>query len=199
MPNDELFHQGDDATTPLTAEEQRDLKLSHIAFKHELNEAEQENIARAQHWALARSVRYEILTEQFILELHRRMLGQVWKWAGTFRRTERNVGIDWWLIPTSLRTLLDDVKAWIEYNTYSMDEIAVRFHHRLVAIHPFANGNGRHARLMADLLILRLGGDRFTWGRASLREASETRRRYIAALRVADSHDLIDLLAFARS
>ena len=153
----DLHLEPDDSATPLTAEEQRDLKPSHIAFKHELNEAEQENILRAQAWALKRSTRVDILTEDFIVELHRRMLKEVWKWAGKFRRTERNIGIDWWLIPTQLRTLLDDVNAWIRYGAYPAEEIAVRFHHRLVAIHPFPNGNGRHARLIADMLIMRNG------------------------------------------
>jgi Fic-DOC domain mobile mystery protein B len=105
------------------------------------------------------------------------MLNDVWKWAGKYRRTERNIGIDWWLIPTEVIRLLDDVKTWIEYKSYPLDELAVRFHHRLVSIHPFPNGNGRHARLMADLLIMRLGGERFTWGSVSLRAASETRQR----------------------
>lgn len=199
MANDDLFHRPDDAATPLTAEERRDLKPSHIAFKHELDAAEQENIARAQQWALKRSARTDILTESFVLELHRRMLNDVWKWAGKYRKTERNIGIDWWLIPTELRRLLDDVTAWISYQSYPPDEIAVRFHHKLVFIHPFPNGNGRHARLMADLLIIRLGGTRFTWGSASPRAASETRQRYIDAQKVADKHDLGPLLDFARS
>ena len=195
----DLHLEPDDSATPLTAEEQRDLKPSHIAFKHELNEAEQENILRAQAWALKRSTRVDILTEDFIIELHRRMLKEVWKWAGKFRRTERNIGIDWWLIPTQLRTLLDDVNAWIRYGAYPAEEIAVRFHHRLVAIHPFPNGNGRHARLIADMLIMRMGGQRFTWGSASLRDMGEIRKRYIAALKAADSHDIGPLLAFAQS
>ena len=134
-----------------------------------------------------------------MLELHRRMLNDVRKWAGKYRKTERTIGIDWWLIQTELRRLLDDAKAWIEYKSYPPDELAVRFQHRLVVIHPFPNGNGRHARLMADLLIMRLSGARFTWGSASLRAAGETRPRYIDALKAADKHDLGPLLAFARS
>ena len=99
----------------------------------------------------------------------------------------------------ALRQLLDDTKAWIEYKSYPPDEIAVRFHHRLVQIHPFPNGNGRHARLMADLLVMRLGGERFSWGSANLQDAGEVRQRYIAALKAADNHDIGPLLAFARS
>jgi Fic-DOC domain mobile mystery protein B len=188
----------DDAATPLTAEEMRDLIPAHIAYRSELNEAEQENIARAQDWALGPR-RRDLLSEKFVKDLHRQMLGDVWRWAGKFRASERNLGIDYWLIPTELRKLLDDAKAWIEFTTYPPDEIAVRFHHRLVLIHPFPNGNGRHARLMADLLVMRFGGERFSWGRESLRDPGAARQRYVAALRAADNHDIAPLLAFARA
>jgi Fic-DOC domain mobile mystery protein B len=113
--------------------------------------------------------------------------------------SERNLGIVFHEIPVALRQLLDDTRAWIEYQTYPPDEIAVRFHHRLVLIHSFPNGNGRHARLMADLLVMRLGGERFSWGSANLQDAGTVRQRYIAALRAADDQDIGPLLAFARS
>jgi Fic-DOC domain mobile mystery protein B len=187
----------DDAATPLTPEEMRDLIPAHIAYRRELNEAEQENMARAQQWALAR--RRDLLSEKFIKGLHRHMLRDVWRWAGRFRTTQRNIGIDYWLIPVELRRLLDDSKAWIEFKTYPPDEIAVRFHHRLVQIHSFPNGNGRHARLMADLLVMQFGRERFSWGRESLRDAGAARARYIEALRAADNHDVSLLLAFARA
>ena len=127
------------------------------------------------------------------------MFGDVWSWAGEFRRTERNIGIEPVLIPVELRTLLVDVRYWIEYGTYPTDEIAIRFHHRLVAIHPFPNGNGRTARLMADLLVVELGDEPFTWGRASLTDVGQTRSKYIEALRAADRLDIAPLLGFARS
>ena len=193
----DLFEQPDDAATPLTPEEMRDLLPAHIAYRRELNEAEQENIARAQEWALNR--RRDLLSEKFVKDLHRQMLGDVWHWTGRLRTSERNIGIAYWEIPGALRQLLDDTKAWIEYNTYPPDEIAVRFHHRLVQIHPFPNGNGRHARLMADLLVMRLGRERFSWGRESLRDAGAMRQRHIAALQAADNHDIDPLLAFARA
>jgi len=192
----DLYDQPDDAT-PLTPEEMRDLIPANIAYRRELNEAEQENITRAQDWALNR--RRDPLSEKFVRELHRRMLGDVWRWAGRFRTSERNLGIAFHEIPVALRQLLDDTKAWIEHKTYPPDEIAVRFHHRLVLIHSFANGNGRHARLMADLLVMRLGGERFSWGSANLQDAGAVRHRYIAALQAADDHDIGPLLAFARS
>ena len=193
----ELFNPPDDAATPVTPDETRDLIPAHIAYRRELNDAEQENITRAQAWALNR--RRDPLSEEFIKQLHRRMLGDVWRWAGKFRTTERNLRTPFYEIPVALRQLLDDAKAWIELQTYPPDEIAVRFHHRLVRIHAFPNGNGRHARLMADLLVMRLGGERFSWGHESLRDPSAVRQRYIAALQAADNRELGPLLAFARS
>lgn len=192
-----VFDEPDDAATPLTEEEKRDLKPSYITTRNELNVAEQENIARGQQWALAR--RRTILTEKFLQDLHRQMLGDVWRWAGRFRTSERNIGIPYWEISVTLRTLLDDTKIWIDQNAYPGDEIAVRFHHRLVQIHPFPNGNGRHARLIADLLIAQLGGDPFSWGSGELRDSGELRRLYITALRAADAHDMSPLMVFARS
>jgi len=193
---DDLFEQADDAT-PLTPEEQRELIPAHIAYRRELNEAEQENISRGQDWAFAR--RRNLLTEKFVTDLHKQMLGDVWRWAGKFRRSDRNLGIPFYEISVALRQLLDEAKAWIEYKSWPPDEIAVRFHHRLVHIHPFPNGNGRHARLMADLLVMSLGGERFTWGSAELQAVGDVRGRYIAALKAADNHDIGPLLVFARS
>lgn len=193
----DIFDQPDAAATPLTEAEKRDLKLAYIATRAELNAAEQENIALGQDWALRR--RRDLVTESFIKSLHLHMFNDVWRWAGKFRTSERNIGIDHWEISVALRVLLDDTKTWIEHKTYPPDEIAVRFHHRMAQIHPFPNGNGRQARLIADLLIMQLGGERFSWGRGSLREPGELRKRYIAALREADSHNIEPLLKFAQS
>lgn len=188
---------GDDAATPLTQEERAGLIPSYITLKQELNEAEQIGIADADRWAFRR--RRDVLSEQFLLDLHRRMFGDIWRWAGKFRESPRNIGVDHWAISVELRQLLDDVRVWITERTYPPDEIAVRFHHRLVLVHPFPNGNGRHARLAADLLAWSLGQERFSWARSDLASASETRKRYVAALRLADRHDMGPLLAFARS
>lgn len=185
------------AATLISIGEADGLIPAHIAYRSDLNAAEEENILRAQDWALAR--RRDLLTEVFVKELHRRMLGDVWRWAGKFRTSERNLGIPFFEIPMAVRQLLDDVRAWLEYNTYSPDEIAVRLHHRLVQIHPFANGNGRHSRLMSDLLVMQLGRPRFTWGSVQLRDPSELRRSYIEALRATDGHDAGPLIEFARS
>lgn len=191
------LEEQDDASTPLTEDEREELIPSYITLRSELNNAEQANILEAEEWAFAR--KRDVLSEAFLTDLHKRMLSRVWKWAGAFRQSERNLGIDAYRIPTDLRQLLDDCRYWIENKTYESDEIAARFHHRLVSIHPFPNGNGRHARLAADLLLVVLGSKRFTWGRVSLVNAGETRRTYIEALRAADNHDINPLLAFVRS
>jgi len=195
--NVQVLNAGDDASTPLTGDELAGLIPSWIIGRHELNEAEQDNILAAMLWA-ARQHRRNLLDERFLCELHKRMLGKVWRWAGVYRTTARNISVDAWQIRTELRLLLDDARFWIANNVYKPDELAVRFHHRLVWIHPFPNGNGRHSRLMADLLVMRLGAKRFTWGSAGL-PAGDVRNQYIGALRKADAHDIGDLLTFARS
>lgn len=188
--------------TPLDADELASLIPAHLTTQAELNEWEQLNIGEGDKWA--RRQRKDILGEDFLRQLHRRMFGETWKWAGEFRKSDKNIGVDWRYIGVELKKLFDDVRYQIEHATFAADEIAVRFHHRLVAIHAFPNGNGRHARLMADLLAERLGQPRFTWGsrrlvNESLTDASPVRRDYIAALQAADARDIAPLLAFARS
>ena len=195
--SDPLFDAEDDAATPLAADERAQLIPTYITTRAQLNEAEQANIADADLWAFRR--KRDVMDEAFLLSLHKRMLNGVWKWAGSFRQTERNIGIQAYRIGVELRQLLDDVSYWMEHQTFSPDEIAVRFHHRLVFIHPFPNGNGRHARLAADLLAVQLGQERFSWGSANLVTADEPRAAYVAALKAADAHDIGPLLAFARS
>lgn len=183
--------------TPLDADELASLIPGHITTQGELNEWEQLNIVQGDTWA--RKQRKEILDEGFLRRLHQQMFGETWRWAGSFRKSDKNIGVDWLQIGVELKKLLDDVRFQVANGSLPLDEIAVRFHHRLVAIHPFPNGNGRHARLIADLLIERLGRPRFTWGSVSLPDANETRQRYIAALQAADARDIAPLLAFARS
>lgn len=128
------------------------------------------------------------------------MFGHVWRWAGEFRRSQKNIGIEWLQVPTALWQLFEEVNGWLEFNSFPPDEIAARFHHRLVAIHTFPNGNGRHARLMTDIVLVHLlGQERFSWGQDNLINAGECRRNYIEALRTADQHDYKLLLAFVRS
>lgn len=193
----DLLIEEDDGSTPLTEEEREQLIPSYITLRRELNEAEQANILDAESWTFNR--KRDVLNERFLTDLHNRMFGRVWRWAGSYRRSQKNVGIDAYRIPIDLRQLTEDCRYWIEHETYSPDEIATRFHHRLVAIHPFPNGNGRHARLATDLLLTKLGQERFSWGKVHLVDAGETRDVYINALRAADEHDYAPLLAFVRS
>jgi Fic-DOC domain mobile mystery protein B len=196
MP-DPLFQDDDEANTPLTPEEREQLIPSYITLRHELNEAEQVNLSGALRWAYAR--KRDVLNNDFLNELHRRMFGDVWRWAGQYRTTARNIGVDAYRIAVDVRAAIDDARYWVEHPIYPPDEIAIRFSHRLVAIHPFPNGNGRFSRLVGDLLARQLGQPPFTWGRTNLVDASVTRTRYVEALRAADNHDSELLLLFARS
>ncbi len=191
------FDNQDDAATPLDEEEKEGLIPSYITTRGELNEAEQANILEAEDWALSR--KRNVLDKQFLDNLHKRMFRNVWRWAGSHRRSGKSVGIDAYQLPTALRQMIDDCRYWIENGTYPLDEIAARFHHRLVWIHPYPNGNGRHARLATDLLLKSLGQPRFSWGQENLVDAGETRQRYVEALRAADRHDFQPLLEFVRS
>ncbi|MES9942038.1 MAG: mobile mystery protein B [Candidatus Thiodiazotropha sp. 6PLUC1] len=195
--SDDFLAEHDDASTPLSAEELEGLIPSYITLRSELNEAEQANILEAEEWAFKR--KRDVLSEKFLNDLHKRMFGRVWKWAGQHRQTGKNIGVDAYRIPVELRQLLDDVRFWISNDTYQPDEIAARFHHKLVWTHIFPNGNGRHARLATDLLLTALGQPRFTWGRENLVDANETRQAYVDALRAADQHDYGPLLTFVRS
>ncbi len=186
-----------DVATPLDADELASLIPGHMTTQAELNEWEQLNIVQGDSWA--RKQRREILNEGFLRQLHKQMFGETWRWAGDFRKSDKNIGIDWLSIGVELKKLLDDVRYQIEHSSFTADEIAVRLHHRLVVIHPFPNGNGRHARLLADLVVERLGQPRFSWGSRNLVDAGETRQSYIAALQAADARDIAPLIAFARS
>ena len=194
--SDPLFEQSD-GSTPLTEEEREGLIPSYIALRGELNEAEQANILEAESWAFAR--KRNVLDQAFLNSLHKRMFGNVWKWAGKFRRSGKNIGVDPHRIAVDLHQLIDDCGYWKEHGTYEPDEIAARFHHRLVSIHPYANGNGRHARMAADLLLKSMHYPRFSWGSASLIDSGDARANYIAALRAADNHNYGPLFEFVRS
>lgn len=195
--SDPLTDTEDEAATPLTPDERRDLIPSYITNRDQLNEVEQLGIAEADRWAFSR--KRDVLDERFLPRLHKRMFQNVWKWAGAFRTTPRNIGVEAHQIAVDLRQLLDDARYWVAHSTYPRDEFALRFHTRLTWIHPFPNGNGRHARLAADLLIVALGGERFSWGGGRLENADALRKGYIAAVRAGDQHDFAPLLEFARS
>ena len=196
----DLFQEPPDATE-LSPAERDGLLQTWITTRAELNKAEEQNILDGANWARRRrGVEVaDLLTDEFSKSLHKQIFGDVWSWAGTYRKRESNLGIAPHQIPTDLQTLFDDARYWLKHRTYERDELAVRVHHRLVAIHPFPNGNGRHTRLMADLLVERLGGESFTWGGEGLGDVGQLRARYIAALKAADGHNIGPLVAFARS
>jgi Fic-DOC domain mobile mystery protein B len=189
-----------DGNTPLTPEELSDL-IPNLATREELNEWERENILRGRRWAFARrNVKTSApLSDEYVRKLHDRMFDQTWKWAGNFRKTEKTIGVPVPQMREMLVALLGDANFWIENNTYPADEIAVRFHHRLVLIHLFPNGNGRHARLMADVLAVKLARPVFTWGQLSLLKLGEAREKYLQSLRAADAGNIVPLIEFARS
>lgn len=190
-----------DGQTPLDEDEKEGLLIPTIATRGELDEFEQQNIEQAILWTLKRSFKPEvILTEDFIRGVHKRMYGDIWAWAGEFRKTNKNIGVDKWQIGTELRYLLDDAKFWIQNKTYQPDEMAARFKHRIVSIHCFANGNGRHSRLMADIIIEKIFKQQvYTWGAANLVKGGDTRAAYLAAIKMADRGDIEPLIKFSRS
>jgi Fic-DOC domain mobile mystery protein B len=186
--------------TPLDPDEAVGLIPSWIATREDLDKAEQENIARAEIWAAGRALAPGVVVdERFIRQLHRRMFGKVWRWAGNYRRTNKNIGVPHWRVIDDVGQLLANANYWIEHEVFSPDEIAIRFHHRLVWVHPFPDGNGRATRFAADLLLMSLGGERFSWGTTvAPGDPKRTRDVYIAALQTADNGDFGPLLAFAR-
>jgi len=185
--------------TPLTDEDLEGLIPTDVATRGDLDRAELENIVEARTWAAGRTWKPDtVLDSHTLADLHHRMFGQVWRWAGKWRSRETSIGIAPERIQTELRMLVDDALAWTEFTTYTADEIAVRFHHRLVFIHPFPNGNGRHARLAADVLMRSLGQPVFTWSQRP--GVLPDRKRYREALQAMDRdrEDVTRLLKFAR-
>lgn len=187
--------------TPLDEDEKSGLIISSISTREELDEFEQLNIEKAMQWYFRRNLTIEqLFSERFTKELHKKMFGEVWKWAGKFRTSEKNIGIKSYLIPIELKMLFDDVKFWIQNEIYEPEEIAIRCKHRLVSIHCFSNGNGRHSRLMADLIMQKIFHQQFfTWGSKRLEKVSAVRSNYIKALQSADLHDITLLIEFAKS
>jgi len=186
--------------TPLDPDEKEGLKPKHISTQGELNAWEQINIFKGSRWA-QRQLKKDILDDVFLRELHKRMLGDTWAWAGTYRKSDKNIGCDWVQVSTRVRNLLDNTKYQLEHAVTELDELAIRFHHQLVLVHPFPNGNGRHSRLIADLLLQKMGRVPFSWGSgsySSLVSQTDLRTAYLTALRAADQGNIAPLLAFAR-
>ena len=183
--------------TPIDADEAAGLIPSHISTQSDLNTWEEANILQGAAWA-QRQKKRELLKEGFVRDLHKQMFNRTWRWAGTFRATNKNIGVDWAHVSVRLNNLLANTQYQMSHAIFEADELAVRFHHQLVWIHPFPNGNGRHARLLADTLVVRLGRKRFSWGANSLLTGSVLRQQYLEALRAADTGEYERLLAFAR-
>lgn len=186
-----------EGATPLDPDDMEGLRFTHITTRGELDELEQANIVEGLQW-LKKQKKPDVLTEAFVLELHKQLFGKVWKWAGSYRKTEKNIGIDPIQIAIQLKQLLDNARYWIENNTYASKELAARFHHKLVYIHLFPNGNGRHARIMADAILTKLMDEpAIDWaGGYKLEAMNERRDQYIGALRAADKHDFSKLFKF---
>jgi len=190
-----------DGQTPLDEDEKEGLLIKSIATRGELDEFEQQNIEDAIQWSLTRKFKSEqILSETFILALHKRMYKNVWRWAGEYRKTNKNIGVDKLEIPVALRSLIDDASYWLENNVYEPDEFALRFKHRLVSIHCYPNGNGRHSRMIADIIVEKIFHQPvFSWGSKRLADENDSRKNYLIAIRKADKGDLELLLKFARA
>jgi len=184
--------------TPIDPDEALDLIPKHISTQADLNAWEEMNIVEGANW-IARQKIIQCLDEGLVREMHSRMFNKTWLWAGTFRKSAKSIGIDWTQIAVALKNLLDNTAYQIENQAVPIDEIVVRFHHQLLLIHAFPNGNGRHARLIADALIVNLGGKRFSWGgNTSIATLGLTRQNYLSALRAADKGDITPLMLFAR-
>jgi len=190
-----------DGQSPLDEEEVAELKIKSISTREELDEFEQQNIETAMEWLFKQKVSAsKLLTEKFVKDLHRQMFGSVWSWAGQFRQSNKNIGVDKAVISIELKKLLDNCSYWIENKTFPEEEIAIRLKHRLVSIHPFPNGNGRHSRLMADTIMEKVFlKPSFSWGRGSVETIDNNRSDYIKAVREADQENFELLLKFAKS
>ncbi len=194
------FRENLSGQTPLDPDEKQGLIPSHIQFVSELNEFESQNILEAEKQYLqGRRLHRSLEDPEFLKKVHRTMFKQTWRWAGYYRRSDKNLGKEWHKIPEEVKKACDDFQYWCDNTTYETDEIAVRFHHRLVAIHPFPNGNGRHARLVADIFLFEREKSFLTWGSGDLLKKTPDRESYIKALQRADKGDLGELLIFARS
>ena len=193
--------QSIEGQTPLDENEKEGLKIKSITTQGELDEFEQLNIQEAVEWTIRTNLNVErILTEKFIKDLHKKMYGNVWKWAGEFRKSDKNIGISWPQIGIELKKLLDDTEYWIDNNTFSAEEVSIKFKHRIVAIHCFPNGNGRHSRIMADIIMeFIFGKEIFSWHKSNMVKPNDIRKQYITALKKADNGNIEPLIKFAKN
>jgi Fic-DOC domain mobile mystery protein B len=185
--------------TPIDPDEAKGL-IPDLLTQAELNEYEQQNIARALVWAqTSRFLKRRLVSRDGLQRLHLRMFDRTWRWAGQFRRSDKAIGVPWTDVPVEVQKVCDDILFQLAERSLPLADIAVRFHHRLVSVHPFPNGNGRHARMAADLLRVQHGGQPFPWGASGLAAKGNVRAAYINALKDADAGDFAPLLKFAES
>jgi Fic-DOC domain mobile mystery protein B len=194
----DLMHQKA-GNTPIDPDELAGLRHKHVTTHEELNQLEHANIQQGLEW-LSRQRSPQVLTEQYVRELHRQLFGAVWLWAGEFRQTEKNIGIDPIMISIELRQLMDNTAYWVEHHTYPALETTARYHHRMLQIHPFPNGNGRFARIITNELQRLIGTPLTNWA-ANVSEADMPahRKAYIDALRAADALKYDALFTFMQS
>lgn len=185
-----------EGATPLDPDTLLGLIPKHITTHNQLNEWEAQNIIEARKWAYIDRRIADIFTLKFVRMLHKKMFGNTWEWAGEWRKRQTNIGCDPGEIVNNLYALFDEINYQINGRIYPLNEIAIRLHHKLVLIHPFPNGNGRHARLMTDIFLLDKGGNPFNWGGTNLTQDSDVRKKYLSALRAADNHDFSLLKTF---
>lgn len=194
-----LTYHFEEGQTPINEEEKAGLKIKSISLQRELDEVELVNIAKASKWLRKKKLTAEVVfSENFLKQLHKRMFSDIWRWAGVFRQSEKNIGVKWIMISREVKVLCDDALFWVENETFPPAEIALRFKHRLVSIHCFPNGNGRHSRIMADIVMEKIFDlPVFSWRAAGMVSATEERQQYIQALRAADRGEMGSLIDFA--
>ena len=201
LPLNEFVGKDAPDATPLAHEELLGLIPTWIATRSDLNLAEFTNVNAAQTTPSWQKMPTEKLLDDLQLRrLHKAMFGNVWVWAGQYRTRNMNIGFDFARVALEVRNLLEDARFWFrESSTEQLEADACQLHHRLVSIHPFANGNGRHARFYTDLILQSKSLPAFSWGGANLVDPSDNRSRYITALQLADRGDLTALKEFVRS
>lgn len=178
------------------------LILTHLTTRTERNAAEAHIISLAYDKYIFEARRKKQgarwFTNEFICAVHRDMFGSIWDWAGKYRTDNLNIGVDWRLISEQIHLLCDDFLYWDSTtSTMTVLEVAARLQNRLTKIHPFRNGNGRHARLITDIFFYSRRHPLPEWPQTHLMsEGHQIRELYIAAMQKADQGDFSSLIRF---
>lgn len=177
---------------------------THLTSRGARNAAELDSISQAynKHIYRARKKKSgaEWLTDEFLCKVHRDMFGSIWTWAGKHRTEQINIGKEWHLIPEQTRILCENFRSWdADQSTMQTIEIAARLQNGLTRIHPFKNGNGRHARLITDIFFHSRGHPLPKWPQIHLEAQGDViREQYIAAMRAADQGEFGELIDFSK-